>query len=267
MNKIIGIIGCGFVGNALYQFFKEFLSCRVFDIDESRCIDELEATLKSDIIFVCLPTPMSEDGSVDLSYINNFFKHISTKYHACLKDDNQLFVIKSTVPIGTTEELVKKYQLRIVHYPEFLTAANAVEDFKNSTRHVVGGNLEWATELVELLQFAFPNSTCKIVKSDESELIKYFVNSFLATKVVIFNLLHEICEKYNIDFNTVRDNICSDTRIGHSHSFVPGPDGSFGFGGACFPKDLNGLMSQLIDNDINHEILEEVWKYNCKIRK
>ena len=254
----IGVIGNGFVGNALYQNFKDKVLTRVYDVNKDRSINTLQETLDSNIVFICLPTPMKDNGECDMSYVNSFFEKVGTV--------NTLFVIKSTVPIGTTQRLCEmRPDLRIVHNPEFLTAVNAVEDFKESDRHIIGGKSEWCIELKELLEQFFWTDI-QIVTSHESETIKYFCNSFLASKVAFFNNLYEICQKFGMNFDSVKSGVCSDKRIGKSHTKVPGPDGFMGFGGYCFPKDINALINTLNENEIDSSLFSAVWEYNKKVR-
>jgi UDPglucose 6-dehydrogenase len=255
----IGIIGNGFVGNAIYQNFKDKTHCKVYDVLDHKRYNEMEDTLQSEIVFVCLPTPMKRDGECDLEYVLNFFKDVP-------KTD-ALFVVKSTVSIGTTKKISKsRPDLKIVHSPEFLTAINAVEDFKNADRYIIGGKQEWCMILSQLYKTNFPNTPIQIVTSNESETIKYFTNSFLASKVSYFNNLYEICEKFQMNFDSVKHGVCTDRRIGFAHSKVPGPDGQMGFGGYCFPKDINALINTLKENGIDYTLFETVCKYNQRIR-
>lgn len=264
INMQVGVIGNGFVGNAIYQNFKDKVNTKVYDVMKEKCLNTIDEVLSSDIIFVCLPTPMKLNGECDLTFINNFFKELKLKGNT--KDP--LFVIKSTVPIGTTDSLRRvREDLRIVHNPEFLTAVNAVEDFKNSDRNIIGGYQEWCLELGAFYKKHFPDTPIQIVKSNESETIKYFCNSYLAAKVAYFNNLYEICAKLGMDFDSVKSGVVSDSRIGSSHTKVPGPDGQMGFGGYCFPKDINALINTLVDNNINDSLFSSVWEYNKLVRK
>jgi UDPglucose 6-dehydrogenase len=259
---MIGIIGNGFVGNAIYQNFKDKVLTKVYDVRPEKSLNSVEDVLRSEIVFVCLPTPMMEDGQCNLSYVMEFFMNV-------VVDDGftPLFVIKSTVPIGTTDMLCNlRRDLRIVHNPEFLTAVNAVEDFKNTDRNIIGGEQKLCFQLKDFFQKHFPETPIQIVKSKESETIKYFCNSFLAAKVAFFNNLYEICEKFELNFDSVKDGVCSDSRIGTSHTKVPGPDGFMGFGGYCFPKDINALIDTLNKEGIDDSLFSSVWKYNKKIR-
>ncbi len=258
----IGIIGNGFVGNAIYQNFKDKVECKVYDVRVHRSYNTIEDAVTSDIVFVCLPTPMKENGECDLSYVLEFFKHVKTK------NEKTLFVIKSTVPIGTTKKVCQsRPALKVVHNPEFLTAVNAAEDFKNADRHIIGGNQNWCMILRDFYKEYFPNTPIQVVTSDESETIKYFANSFLAAKISFFNNLYEICEKFEMNFDSVKNGICTDDRIGFAHTKVPGPDGMMGFGGYCFPKDINALINTLKQNDIDASLFESAWNYNQKVRK
>ncbi len=262
INKI-GIIGNGFVGNAIYQNIKKIFNTVVYDIEESKRLNTYEEVIKSDIIFVCLPTPMkhAEGSECNLSILNNFFQQIP-------RSVNGIFVIKSTVPVGTTKSIQKtRNDLKIIHNPEFLTAANAVEDFKNSDRHVLGGNLEYCSILKDILLKITPSAQNILVSSDESESIKYFANTFLATKVAYFNLIYDLSLKLNMNYDNIINGVCSDSRIGISHTKTPGPDGHRGFGGTCFPKDINALINILKENNVNYKILNEIWQYNKEIRK
>lgn len=257
----IGIIGNGFVGNAIYQNFKDKVLCKVYDVRIQKSFNDFEDTLDSDIVFVCLPTPMKDDSKCDMSYVTEFFKKVEQNTKA-------LFVIKSTVPIGTTKGLCEaRPDLKIIHNPEFLTAVNAVEDFKNADRHVIGGNQEWCMVLREFYKEHFPSTPIQVVTSNESETIKYFANSFLAAKISFFNNLYEICQKFDMNFDSVKQGVCTDDRIGFAHTKVPGPDGLMGFGGYCFPKDINALINTLKENNIDSSLFEAAWEYNKKVRQ
>jgi UDPglucose 6-dehydrogenase len=259
----IGIIGNGFVGNAVYQNIKQKYDTFVFDKDENRSLNTFSDTVSCDLIFVCLPTPMksAEGGECNLSILEGFFKSLPVWL-------NGIFIIKSTVPIGTTRRIQEmRKDLRIVHNPEFLTAANAVEDFKKAERNVIGGDIKDVIVVAEFLETILPNTKNLLTTSDESEAIKYFSNTFLAVKVAYFNLVYDMCNKIDASYENVIKGIASDSRIGISHTKVPGPDGDRGFGGTCFPKDINALINTMRENELNTKIFEDVWKYNKEIRK
>lgn len=262
--KTIGIVGNGYVGNALYQNFKNIYDTKVYDIISEKSRNTLEEIFECQVIFICLPTPMkkAEGSECNLDIIFNFFRDDIPQ------NCKSLFVIKSTIPIGTTKQLaVLRKDLKIIHNPEFLTALNSIEDFKNSYRNIIGGNIQHAEPLLQIFNEIFPDAINIFVSSDESESIKYFANTFLSFKVTYFNLVYDLCQKLGCDYEKVINGICTDKRIGFSHSRVPGPDGDRGFGGTCFPKDINALIKSYDENNLDCNILKEVWKYNKKIRK
>ncbi len=266
---MIGIVGNGFVGNAVYQNVRDKVETKVYDVDKNRSFNTLEEVLDQEFIFVCLPTPMKMDGSCDLSILEKFFEDVEEMDLDILEE--RTFIIKSTVPIGTTKRLSKKHSLLwIVHNPEFLTARNAVNDFANAERTVIGGDSLLTGRVARLYWgFLYYGEDHEIIhcSSDESEAIKYFSNTFLAYKVAYFNKVYDVCEKFGMDYKNVRRGITLDSRIGESHTQVPGIDRDRGFGGTCFPKDLNSLIVQLEENEINADMFREVWKYNESVRK
>ena len=215
---------------------------------------------KSDIIFICVPTPMNENGSCCLDIVNQVLHDLNSL------TNNQLVVIKSTVPPGTCKNFQNKYKnLDIIFNPEFLTEANFFQDFMNQDRIILGGKKLNLAE--ELYKKHFPKSKIIMLDYAEAEMVKYFSNSFLALKVSFANEIHSLCDKLNIDYNQVVKTAIKDVRIGSSHLSVPGPDGEYGFGGTCFPKDLTSLIVQMENLDVNADMLKEVWKYNQQIRK
>ena len=234
----IGIIGQGFVGNAIYQKFKNYYDIKTFDIKGiMHCTSNKQDTMSCGIVFVCLPTPMNKNGSCHIDIVEKAVADISD-----LNKDN-IVVIKSTVPPGTVAKWNKKYNnIDIIFNPEFLTEANAISDFENQTRIILGGPRKSTTKLKTIYSKVFPKAT--IVKTDSTyaEMVKYVTNSFLATKVSFANEMYEICEGLDVDYDKVIEYACYDERLGKSHWNVPGPDGDFGYGGHCFPKDVKALI-------------------------
>ena len=175
---------------------------------------------------------------------------------------------KSTISPGTTEKWNKKYEaLNIVFNPEFLTERSAVFDFLSQTRYVLGGDESDTNKVAELYRDRF-GQTISIIETDfqSAELIKYVCNCFFATKVSFMNEMREISDKVDADWSTVVEGFVRDGRVGHSHINVPGPDGKFGFGGSCFPKDVQAMIEFFKKNNIEPSTLEGVWKTNLRVR-
>ncbi len=263
--KQIGIIGNGFVGGAVAYGFSNY-EPRIYDIHPELSPNTLEEVLECDFVFICLPTPMvkPEGGECNLSIVENCLG--SLPYN---KD--QVLILKSTVPVGATRKFSEKYNLpNLVHCPEFLTAANANQDFVNADRTIIGSPSSistYAFKVVDLFKSAFPDIPNHIMLSDESELVKYASNCFLATKVAFFNSICHLAENLGINYDTIRNGVLADPRIGKSHTVVPGPDGNYGFGGTCFPKDTNALIKTLENNNVSPEILKAVWSDNLSYRQ
>lgn len=234
---MIGIIGQGFVGNAIYQKFKNYYNIFTYDLDSSKCNATEQKTLDNDVVFVCLPTPMNTDGSCNVSLVENAVKRCSEF------GITKTVVIKSTVSPGTTARLNSLYpNMDIVFNPEFLTEANAVEDFNNQNRIILGGPRPSTTKLKRIYSKVFPKADIIKTNSTHAEMVKYMTNSFLAMKVSFANEIHQICDKLGIDYDKVVEYATYDERLGKSHWAVPGPDGHFGYGGHCFPKDVKALI-------------------------
>ncbi len=263
---MIGIVGQGFVGNAVYEKFKSFYEVLTYDLDKNKCNSTLEnLVFKSEFIFLCLPTPMSKNGSCDISIISKSLDSID------LITDNletkRTIIIKSTIPPSTTENLNKKYgSLNIIFNPEFLTERNAVKDFENQTRIILGGPRPVTTEVKTIFSKVFPKA--HIIKTDSSyaEMIKYVTNTFLATKISFANEIYELCNKMNIDYDKVVEYATLDHRLGKSHWGVPGHDGDLGFGGHCFPKDLAALLYLSYQYNTVNGVLKATQETNNKVR-
>jgi nucleotide sugar dehydrogenase len=259
----IGIIGQGFVGNAIYQKFKNYYDIKTFDIKGiMHCTSNKQDTMSCGIVFVCLPTPMNKNGSCHIDIVEKAVADISD-----LNKDN-IVVIKSTVPPGTVAKWNKKYNnIDIIFNPEFLTEANAISDFENQTRIILGGPRKSTTKLKTIYSKVFPKAT--IVKTDSTyaEMVKYVTNSFLATKVSFANEMYEICNGLDVDYDKVIEYATYDKRLGKSHWSVPGPDGDLGYGGHCFPKDVKALIEVANENNIFPLMLIAADEKNEQIRK
>jgi len=264
---VVGIIGMGYVGTALKEGFKDYYKILTYDLrpELSSCDSIATIVSNSKLIFLCLPTPMNMDGSCNTDIVENTINEIDELVKQC--NENMIVVIKSTVPPGTTEGLNAKHKnINIVFNPEFLTEANFIQDFKNQSRIILGGS-ESATTFVENFYTTIFSKT-KIIKTEstDAEMVKYFTNTFLASKVSFANEMKLICDKLNVDYNKVIEYAIYDERLGKTHLSVPGPDGKLGFGGSCFPKDINALISVASKLGIDAEILKSVWNTNLKVR-
>ena len=264
----IGIVGQGFVGSAVREGFSNFVDVLAYDKDPSKnsnCKSLREVVVSTDVIFVCLPTPMKKSGECDLSIVENVVRLIDDI--AQQLDLDKIVVIKSTIPPGTTNNLNREAsKIQIVFNPEFLTEANHIEDFKNQTRIIIGGPRPASTIVKSVFRKVFP--TVPIIKtgSNTAEMVKYFTNCFLATKVTFANEIYKLCQEIDVDYDKVTEYALHDKRIGRSHLSVPGPDGDFGFGGHCFPKDLNAII-YLCDNlGVDSTLLTSVNKKNNILR-
>ena len=219
MKTSVGIIGQGFVGSAIKEGLKQYFDIRAYDIQQTKCYgisDKAtceEVILHSNVIFFCLPTPMRQSGECDLrileSALDDAYKIIknasANPVHSGFLDrltHKKTFVIKSTVPPGTTERFASRYKrVNVCFSPEFLTEANFIEDFKNQSRIIIGG--DGAKTVKQLFRKPFPNIPIVVTKSKTAEMVKYFTNCFLATKVTFANQMYEICEDAGIDLSLI----------------------------------------------------------------
>lgn len=248
----IGIIGGGVVGKAVARAFMEHAIVKVYDKDPLRGSHTIMEVMESELVFVCLPTPQKEASlECDLSYVHGFFNTVKQAGWQGAK-----FVLRSTVSIGTTRRLVEQYGLpSLCHSPEFLTARCSLVDAQVPARNIIGcpdllegtwsGKNQAAQLLNVLYHQRFPGTPCHLVSSDESEAIKLFVNGFFATKIAYFNEIHQLSQRLGLNWELVLAGMLTDGRITHSHTQVPGPDGKFGYGGSCLPKDLANLITCL----------------------
>jgi len=261
--KTIGIIGGGFVGGAVARGWMEHAEVKIFDVLPEKATHTKAEVLECDVIFVCLPTPMGEDGAADLTFLYDFFR--SVKGAAKGKP----FVIKSTVPPGTTRKIADFFGLpRVMFNPEFLTARCATIDYQCATSHYIGAisTIDDApNDVADMISHRF-RQVCKVVPVEVAESIKYGRNVFFAVKVAFFNEFRQFCEAAGIDWECVLAGILEDGRIAASHCFVPGPDGKWGYGGACLPKDINALMAACREVGVDPKTMAGAWAKNQEVR-
>lgn len=268
--RTIGVCGQGFVGTAVREGMKHAMDVLTYDKFKPELSTELsiaDMVRKTDTIFVCVPTPMRDDGSSDTSIVESVVREIDSAVAAqglhC-----PVVVIKSTVPPGTSQALDAKYDnVYVAFNPEFLTEANAIEDFKNQDRIVVGHDRRAVLEhLEELYHEAYPNVPVFKVSSSAAEMVKYTTNCFLATKLSFANELFQICKALGVTYAEVVEVAKQDKRLGTSHWMVPGPDGKFGWGLSCFPKDLNALKFLAEEAGVATTMLNAAWEKNLEVR-
>jgi len=301
----VGVIGQGFVGGSLTTVFSE-RGETVFVYDKAgklahggingfkqsnsdeilypgsiaEFIQQCEGKSGfSGVFFVCVPTPMYEDGSPDTSIVEDVLELICIAPYTA-DSPNRVAVIKSTVPPGSTERwnvMFNQRGLHVVFNPEFLTEANAVNDMREQNRIVLGGPRPHINTVRNVFQRAFPKIPIIKTSSTTAEMVKYVTNCMLAVKVSFANEVAQICEALdadglNIDYDKVVEYAKVDRRLGETHWAVPGPvpthDGRYvrGFGGHCFPKDINALMSVARKYDVKPRVMQAAWEKNLEVR-
>lgn len=254
----VGIIGNGFVGESQAFAFSPTTNIRIYDIDPLRATHTLEEAQDSDFTFVCVPTPMRKDGSQDISYIEAVFDRAV---------EGTIYIIKSTILPGTTQQLQEKYpNLSIVFSPEFLTERTAKLDMLTQARIIFGGDLELTKEVEKLFAQRFMNRHFIHTDTTTAELIKYMNNTFFATKVSIMNEFKRLADALDADWDKALYGFAADHRIGDSHLHVPGPDGRMGYGGTCFPKDVNAIVTLGRELGVPLNAIEGGWQTNLEVR-
>ena len=265
----IGVIGKGFVGTAVAHGFSHQTgygaNIKIYDIDPKKSVNTLEDTVNnSDFIFLSVPTPSHKDGSIDLSIVDNALDSINE----INQNKDNIILLRSTVVPGTTQHLQEKFSnLRLVFNPEFVTERSANFDFINQTRVILGGKKEHTNLVCELYKNRF-GQYLPVLETDfqTAELIKYMNNLFFATKVSFLNEMKLLADKTGVHWEDAIEGFILDGRIGHSHISVPGPDGKLGFGGSCFPKDIQALINFGNQHDIELNVLKGAWKTNLHVR-
>lgn len=254
MNSIekikVGIIGCGFIGTALKTWLNEnnpLVETRVSDPpkgindDISRC----------DAYFIQIHLPTSADGTQDLS----IFREILGKLPA-----GKPIWIRTTILPGTSAKLSQETGKIVYHMPEFLTERTYLEDFKWQPMVFTG-----AEEHIELLKKLFPGKKHIVMSSEEAEMVKYAHNVFGALKVTYFNCIYDLCQKRGLDYGKVREGVLGSTYINDVHTQVPGPDGKLGYGGKCFPKDVDAFEKMFRYTPLG-KLLDPLKKLNDEFR-
>lgn len=265
----IGVIGIGMVGTPIARFFTQEKGYQrgadlfLYDIDPRKgYADDIN---RADIIFISVPTPTTPEGGADIDAVASALGAIRGE---------KIVVIKSTVPPGTTEYFQKKYPgHKVLFNPEFLTEKRAWEDFIKPDRQIVGftdASIDGAHAVLSLLPKApfmspWGVNTYRPVKitATEAEIIKYGGNAYFSRKVTFANALAMLAQSHGAQYENIRLGMAADYRIGDSHLDV-GHGGYRGFGGYCFPKDLNALIAHMRERGVHTaaELLRQDWQFN-----
>ena len=257
----IGIIGMGYVGDAVASSLPaDSIVC--YDPFIRSYEDNFEEVKSSDAVILCLPTPTRYDGSCNTSILHKTLDKLNEG-----KTFDGVIISKSTAPPTYYANAQTLYK-NLVHVPEFLRASSAKQDYENSPFAIYGGDYYWTTKAQEVLTLDCYKPKKHIHTSIKiAATYKYLANSYLATKVVWMNEFKQLADAIGIEWNSLISCCGVDARIGIGHTQVPGPDGKFGYGGACFPKDVSAIISLAKEHNVELSVLESVVAKNDKIRQ
>lgn len=251
---IIGIVGIGVVGGALMKSFQKKCIPHIC-YDKYKKIGSFEELLTASMLFLCLPTLYSsEKKEYDKSAIEEVCQRLSkTNYRG-------LVILKSTVEPSTTRILSKKYGLKMLHNPEFLSAETAYHDFHHQTHLVIGRSVNVddadVEQVIEFFKEHYNLTEISSCLSDESELMKIAVNNFYAVKIQFFNEVFFATQKLGINYEVVLKMMLKNGWINPMHTAVPGSDGKYSYGGMCFPKDTNAFYQFLERNGLPSAVVK-----------
>lgn len=256
----VGIIGYGFVGKAVAAAYDEVMVYDPAYPDISKTIYDIKN--QCDVIFICVPTPQYIDGSCDTRILVGVLDQ--------LVGFSGLVISKSTATPNFYADIEERYSgLKFAHVPEFLTAANAVDDYLYPVKVIIGAKSSIRLDVFTAIMTPKVNYDLTKVQYctvAEASMYKYMANTMLAMKVIINNEFYDLCNSMKINWNAVSEMAKSDPRLGTTHWQVPGPDGSRGFGGACFPKDTAALASLAKFLNVDMSMLNTAIDKNGKMR-
>lgn len=261
----IGCIGNGFVGGSLANAFSDIVNVKIYDIDARRSTNTFREVIEQDILVVALPTPMNSNGSCNTDTIKRSLNTINLNVNK-----KKTVLLRSTLPPKFIRDNYKIWRkLDIVYIPEFLTEKNANLDFLQSSRFIFGTNRgrKVPKKVSFLFEKRFPRVRQIPMTWEAASLVKYATNFFLMAKVLTFNEIYEVCSNLKQNPMSIIEEVASDPRVGLSHYRVPGPDGDFGVGGHCLPKDINSFITFAKEAGIDPIIAEAVWNKNLKVRE
>jgi len=267
----IGVIGMGVIGGNTAKVFSKVHKILPYDkykspYNTSERMPELARN--SEVVFLCVPTPMKPSGAIDYSPMQESLEILAeTSRNVGRNPEGILVTIRSTAVSGTTDDFAKKLPFKFAFNPEFLRERSALEDMQNTERVILGVEDENSKKkLLRVYKPLFPNARILFYDRRTSEMIKYAANAVLFMQVMAANEIYQICQTLDIDYEKVKNAILLDPRIGRNID-VPGPDGDLGAGGKCFPKDVNALAYLARDHQYRPHLLEESWRLNEKVRK
>ena len=261
----LGLLGFGFVGEATAHALTPVADVAWHDPAKvgSRPLEDLLRW--AEVLCICVPTPQGEGGAADLRFVREVVASIADQRPGCPT------LLRSTVPPGTTEALVQEFpEVPLVFIPEFLRQRCHLRDAAAPSRVVLG----WSSAVSPALRvpvralFArrFPEVPRLEMSAVDAELLKVAANALFGVKVSFANEMHELAQRVGADWGTVRDGLVLDPRIGDGHLSVPGPDGAFGFGGACLPKDMAGLLALAASAGVELEVVAAAVRVNGRVR-
>jgi len=264
----IGICGFGFVGKAINSFFQKDCTDIVPDIviyDKYKEMNNFNILADTDLLYICIPTPYDVCiQSYDMTEMDNTLLLLAQIEY------KGIILIKSTILPEYCEQINATYdQLKIIHNPEFLSAATAANDFANQS-HIILGYTVQSREVIPMIELfykkLFPLALISITTSNVAAITKLACNSFYATKVQFFTEIFLLCNKVDVDFNEVKKLMLNNKWINTMHTSVPGSDGQISFGGACLPKDINALNQFMLEKKTENHLLDAVIKERNSMR-
>ncbi len=259
----VGIIGGGVLGKAHANVLRHYFNVKVYDLEPARATHSLRDVLQQDVIFVCVPTPMRKDGTVEPQIVFDVLHAIESE-SPC-----KAVVLKSTLPPAALLECDKIVPGRFIFSPEFLTERSAEYELQQSTYFIFGENrahIKALSSIEELFHARWPGVPRHWASLETAGLVKYMRNTFFAVKVGLLNEFDAVLRTFEAERSKALELFMLDPRIGRSHFQVPGHDGTPGWGGSCFLKDVNGFIHIAREQGSSCDIVQAAWRSNVERR-